>query len=104
MAYYACCVFYTSSLPHSVPSCSGQNACWVFASSAHSSACALPSQVCQVNTLLTLLNGHLKAVKDSGKAVDEQKMERVFLFCLVWALGGLLDMKERPLFDHELRT
>jgi dynein heavy chain len=31
-------------------------------------------------------------------------MERVFLFCLIWALGGLLDMKERPLLDHELRS
>jgi dynein heavy chain len=36
--------------------------------------------------------------------LDEVKMERVFLFCIVWALGGLLDMKERPLFDHELRS
>lgn len=61
-------------------------------------------QVCQVNTLLTLLNGYLKVLKDAGKQVDDTKTERVFLFCLTWALGGLLDMKERPMFDHELRS
>ncbi len=57
-----------------------------------------------MNTLLTLLNGHLKLLKDAGKALDDAKMERVFLFCLTWALGGLLDPKERVLFDHELRS
>lgn len=61
-------------------------------------------QVCQVNTLLTLLNGSLKSLKEAGKQLDEVKMERVFLFCCVWALGGLLDVKERPLLDHEMRS
>jgi hypothetical protein len=28
-------------------------------------------QVCQVNTLLTLLNGSLKALKDGGKSVSQ---------------------------------
>ncbi len=53
---------------------------------------------------MTLLNGHVKAVRESGKALTEQTMERVFLFCLTWALGGLLEMKERPLLDQELRS
>ncbi len=64
----------------------------------------IASQVCQVNTLLTLLNGYIKAFKDAGKAIDEVRMERIFLFCVTWALGGLLDVKERPLLDHELRS
>ena len=62
-------------------------------------------QVCLVNTLSTLLNGHVKAFKDAGKALsDPVQYERVFLFCLTWALGSLLEMKERPLFDQELRS
>jgi len=62
-------------------------------------------QVCQVNTLATLLNGHVKAFKDLGKPMtDPVHYERVFLFCLTWSLGSLLEMKERPMFDQELRS
>ena len=64
--------------------------------------------VCQVGTLLTLLNSTLAKVAaanapggDTGAAVA---MERVFLFCLAWSIGGLLDSKDRDLFDAELRT
>ena len=58
-------------------------------------------QVCQVNTLSTLLNGYVKAFKDAGKPIsDPVSYERVFLFCLTWALGSLLEMKERPMFDQ----
>ena len=66
--------------------------------------------VCQVGTLLTLLDGTLGKTAgagtaggggDAGAAVA---MERVFLFCLVWSLGGLLDSKDRAAFDLELRT
>jgi len=49
--------------------------------------------VCQVNTLLTLLNGYLKSVAEAGQQMDPKRMERVFLFCVTWALGGLLDFK-----------
>lgn len=31
-------------------------------------------------------------------------MERIFLYCLTWALGGLLNEKERVMLDHELRS
>lgn len=61
-------------------------------------------QVCQVGTLLTLLHSSLKSCRDAGKQLTEQHVERIFLFCLTWSLGGLLDMKDRPLFDHELRS
>jgi hypothetical protein len=61
--------------------------------------------VCQVNTLLTLLNGHIKAAKEAGRGpLDEGRMERVFLFCACWALGGLLDVKGREALDGELRA
>jgi hypothetical protein len=51
------------------------------------------AQMCQVNTLLTLLNGYLKGVAEAGHTMDATRMERVFLFCVTWALGGLLDIK-----------
>ena len=53
---------------------------------------------------MTLLTGSLKTFKDLGAALSEVKQERVFLFCLTWALGGLLEMKDRVLFDGELRS
>mmetsp|Transcript_5388 Transcript_5388/g.12712 ORF Transcript_5388/g.12712 Transcript_5388/m.12712 type:complete len:4322 (-) Transcript_5388:507-13472(-) len=61
-------------------------------------------QVCQVNTLLTLLNGYLKGVSEAGQQLDAKRMEKVFLFCVTWALGGLLDIKDRPMLDAEMRN
>lgn len=46
-----------------------------------------------MNTLLTLLNGYLKGTSEAGLQLDAKRMERVFLFCTTWALGGLLDIK-----------
>jgi len=66
--------------------------------------------VCQVGTLLTLLDGTLGktagagAAGGGGDAGAGAAMERVFLFCLVWSLGGLLDSRDRAAFDAELRT
>nr|Q39575.1 RecName: Full=Dynein gamma chain, flagellar outer arm [Chlamydomonas reinhardtii]7KZM_C Chain C, Dynein gamma chain, flagellar outer arm [Chlamydomonas reinhardtii]7KZN_C Chain C, Dynein gamma chain, flagellar outer arm [Chlamydomonas reinhardtii]7KZO_C Chain C, Dynein gamma chain, flagellar outer arm [Chlamydomonas reinhardtii]8GLV_AD Chain AD, Dynein gamma chain, flagellar outer arm [Chlamydomonas reinhardtii]8GLV_AX Chain AX, Dynein gamma chain, flagellar outer arm [Chlamydomonas reinhar len=61
-------------------------------------------QVSIVGTVMTLLNGYLKSMKEAGTAMNDAKYERVFLYCMTWSLGGLLEMKERPLFDQELRT
>lgn len=36
--------------------------------------------------------------------LSEAKLERMFLYCLTWSLGGLLSEKERPAFDAELRN
>lgn len=69
--------------------------------------------VCQVNTMLTLLEGSLMlgdpsataaAGGPSAVAITASHMERVFLFCLTWSLGGLLHERDRPTFDAELRT
>ena len=64
--------------------------------------------VSQVQTLLTLLEGVLRArgALDSGAAAaatDAKALERVFLFCLAWGVGGLLDKKDRTALDLELR-
>ncbi|CAL8466542.1 g6078 [Coccomyxa elongata] len=65
---------------------------------------------CQISTLLTLLEGSLAAeppgtnmAEPLPPALLSAHMERVFVFCLTWSLGGLLHERDRPLFDAELR-
>eukprot|EP00887_Chlorella_sp_A99_P001633 scaffold8.g1633.t1 len=71
-------------------------------------------QVCQVNTLLTLLSGVLKPAGGEGGSgsgsgaggaapAAPDRYERLFLYCAAWSLGGLLDGKDRPLFDAQMR-
>lgn len=60
-------------------------------------------QVSVVGNTMTLLHGYLKSFKETGTPLNEAKIERVFLYCLTWSLGGLLEVKDRPLFDSELR-
>jgi hypothetical protein len=42
--------------------------------------------------------------ENSHEQLPETKLERLFLYCLCWSLGGLLSDKERPSFDAELRS
>ena len=62
---------------------------------------------CQVSTLLTLLEGSLAAgdppADPASPAAAAAHVERVFIFCLTWSLGGLLHERDRPAFDAELR-
>ncbi len=37
-------------------------------------------------------------------SVDRDQYERIFLYCLAWSLGGLLDVSERRKLDGRLRT
>ena len=64
--------------------------------------------VCQVSTLLTLLEGCLlkaaSAAADPTVAPSALHMECLFLYCSAWSLGGLLHEKDRPAFDAELRA
>ena len=53
---------------------------------------------------MTLLNGCLLKSVNSNETLDAAHYERVFLYCLAWGIGGLLDVKDRPSFDTELRT
>jgi dynein heavy chain len=41
---------------------------------------------------------------EAHDVLTESKLERVFLYCLIWSLGGLLDIKERLALDAELRS
>ena len=63
----------------------------------------------QVQTLITLLTGILKpitgdATAPSAAVLAPDHYERIFIYCLAWSLGGLLDTKDRVLFDAHLRT
>lgn len=60
--------------------------------------------VCQVTTLMTLLNGCLLKSVTENSALAPATYERVFLYCLAWGLGGLLDVKDRPALDAEFRN
>lgn len=57
---------------------------------------------CQINTLLTLLEGSLSRVESS--MVPELHMEHIFLYCLSWSLGGVLHESDRYAFDSTLRS
>ncbi|GBG77441.1 hypothetical protein CBR_g23890 [Chara braunii] len=60
--------------------------------------------VCQVNTLLILLNACLqKAAERSTEALAEDQCERIFLYVLTWSIGGLLNLSDRSKFDKKLR-
>lgn len=72
--------------------------------------------VCQVSTLLTLLTGVLKPLTGEGAgsgsggsaaaaaALAPHHYECLFIYCLAWSLGGLLDARDRVAFDAQLRT
>lgn len=60
--------------------------------------------VCQVTTLMTLLNGCLLKSVTENSALAPATYERFFLYCLAWGLGGLVDVKDRPALDAEFRT
>jgi hypothetical protein len=49
-------------------------------------------------------NAHVCRYENSHEQLPEAKLERLFLYCLCWSLGGLLTEKQRPAFDSELRS
>ena len=60
--------------------------------------------VSQITTLLKLLDGILKPFTEEGEALSEGHYERLFLYCLVWSIGGLLSDSDRPQLDEKLRS
>jgi dynein heavy chain, axonemal len=64
---------------------------------------------CTLAAMRTLIDGCLHddgASGGSGGANQHvpEKVRRMFLYCLTWSLGGLLDPKDRPAFDHDVRA
>jgi dynein heavy chain len=62
---------------------------------------------CQVTTLLTLLGAAISK-KEAGMVeppqLPPQHLERLFIYCAAWALGGMLVPDDRRKFDAKLRT
>lgn len=58
--------------------------------------------VCQVGTLLTLLDGALAPPAAGGDSLTTTHYERIFLYCLTWSIGGLLPQSDRAAFDAHL--
>lgn len=61
-------------------------------------------EVCQVGTLLTLLEGMLKKYEPGNEVLAAEKYQRIFLYCFIWSLGGLTAMKDRPAFSNEIMS
>ena len=69
---------------------------------------------CTLAAMRTLMDGCFKedgvdAGGGGGGAAAQpplapEKARKLFLYCLVWSLGGLLDPKDRPAFDHDVRA
>jgi dynein heavy chain, axonemal len=60
---------------------------------------------CQVNTLLILLDGSLLFSNNTTvEGLPDGAVERIFLYCLAWSIGGLLELRDRSLFDSQMRT
>ena len=60
---------------------------------------------CTLAAMRTLIDGCLR--DDGSSAAGQHAPEKVrciFLYCLTWSLGGLLDPKDRPSFDHDVRA
>ena len=57
---------------------------------------------CQVTTLLTLLTACLQPFEESHEGTTEDHIERIFLYCITWALGGMLPMEDRPKLSRRL--
>ena len=41
---------------------------------------------------------------DAHESLSPARLERIFLYCLAWGLGGLLDVRDRAALDAELRS
>jgi dynein heavy chain len=41
---------------------------------------------------------------DAHESLSPARLERIFIYCAAWGLGGLLDVRERAALDAELRS
>ena len=50
-----------------------------------------------------LLDALLKPSADAGKFLEDSVMERIFMNCLFWSAGGMLELPDRIQFDAHMR-
>jgi len=58
------------------------------------------SSIIKVTNLLNLLTGILMPVVSQNRSLSNDEYERIFVWCLSWAFGGIYEAKERQEF-HE---
>lgn len=58
---------------------------------------------CTLAAMRTLLDGCLGETEGAPQ-LDAMRVKRYFVYCLTWSLGGLLDEKDRPAFDADVRS
>lgn len=61
------------------------------------------SEVLRITNFLNLLNGVLNQFISLNKQLDEIQLEKVVVYALTWALGGLYESEERQQFHEYLR-
>ena len=61
---------------------------------------------CQVTTLITLLRGCLLPHEDEKAAkspLSDAHYEKMFLYCVTWSLGGMLQASDRPKLSKKMQ-
>lgn len=58
---------------------------------------------CTLAAMRTLMDG-CGLGGDGAAAMPAMTVQRLFVYCLTWSLGGLLDQKDRPAFDADIRA
>ena len=61
-------------------------------------------EVAAMQSLCMLLESQLQASVDENEILGESIYERIFIWCLVWTAGGMLELPARIQFDTKLRT
>lgn len=58
---------------------------------------------CTLAAMRTLMDGCLGETEGAPQ-LDAMRVKRYFVYCLTWSLGGLLDEKDRPAIDADIRS
>lgn len=58
----------------------------------------------KVVNFLAILNGCLEPLRESKSLSSESEYEKLVIFCLVWALGGVFEPQDRVKFHEFLQN
>lgn len=60
-------------------------------------------EVVRINQLLNLLTGLLDVHIKEQRQLEEESFEKIFIYSLTWALGGLFEQEDRNKFHSVLK-
>lgn len=64
-----------------------------------------PASTCHMGALTNACSDAQTPRHDEAhETLSPDRLERMFIYCTTWGLGGLLDVKDRAGFDAELRS